>query len=121
MKKCIYYCIIIALAIFSVSPFLIDPTHTGIDSTFHVANVADIAESIQLGNPFPKISLYTANGLGYGTHILYGQLPHYLTAYLYLFIMHFGLTVQHSIAMMNVIVAIASRNHYFSISITYFK
>ena len=112
MKKFLYYLIIFVFALLSVLPFLIDPSHIGTDSTFHVANISDIAESILRGNPFPKISLFTGFGFGYGTHILYGQLPHFLTAYLYLILMHLGLTVQHCIAIMNVIVATLSRNYY---------
>ena len=48
MKKTIYYLLIILFASLTVCPYFLDLTHIATDTTFHVANINDIVESILL-------------------------------------------------------------------------
>lgn len=108
MKKKIPYIIIIIVAIIATLPLLIKSNVWGHDTNFHIANIEDISKSITLDNPFPKISINIGNELGYGTHLFYAPLPHYIGGYLNLVFKTLGLGVDNTLVFIYIIVSILS-------------
>ena len=81
MKKRHIVFIIIIISVLSIFPLLVKSNVLGHDTRFHLANIKDISNTMRLTNPLPKISNIIGNGLGYGTHLFYAPLPHYIGGY----------------------------------------
>lgn len=108
MKKRYIYLIITVISLISIFPLLVKSNILGHDTNFHLANIEDITDSISLTNLFPKISTNIGNGLGYGTHLFYAPLPHYIGGYINLIFRILNLGVDNCLVFIYLIVSILS-------------
>lgn len=105
LKQYYPYIIIMIVSFISLLPLITKTNIWGHDTNFHLANIKSISESITLTNLFPKISKYN---LGYGTHLFYAPLPHYLGSYLYLILKHIGFNVCDTLALIYYLISCIS-------------
>lgn len=121
MKKIYLYAAIILIAVISIFPLLQKSNIYGHDSRFHVACINDIKENISFSTPIPKINSNIGNNLGYGTNLFYPPLPHYLCAYLHLTLENFGIKLSTTIALVYLLITIASGIVMFHLSFSITK
>lgn len=108
MKKRYIYLIIIIVSIVSIFPLLVKSNVWGHDTNFHLANIEDITNSISFTNPLPKISTNIGNNLGYGVHLFYPPLPHYISGYINLFFKIINLGTDNCLVFIYLIASILS-------------
>lgn len=80
--------IILILSLIIMYPFFISPYIAGHDTYYHYANIFAILETIDFSNFdfFPsKVVPIIGKDFGWGAGLFYPSLPHYITAYLYIF------------------------------------
>lgn len=108
MKKRYIYLIITVVSLISIFPLLVKSNVLGHDTYFHLVNIDDITNNISLTNPLPKISTNIGNGLGYGTHLFYAPLPHYIGGYINIIFRMLDLGVDNCLVFIYLIVSILS-------------
>lgn len=83
--------IILIVSLISILPLIFKSNIYGHDSHFHLANIIDLTNSMSFKNIFPKISSEIGYGLGYGTHLFYPPLPHFISSLFNIFFRLLGL------------------------------
>ncbi len=74
--------IIILFALIVMIPLFTDPYTLGHDTEFHIANIEDLKQGIGESLLPQRISPRIGYGLGYGTHLFYPMLPHWIGAWI---------------------------------------
>lgn len=100
---------IIFCSILLMIPFFVNPYHENDDTIFHVANIYSLADSIKMHGIFGSPILPNlANNFGYASHLLYPPMSHTLSAFVFIFMEHFGLSITVALKFIHVLIFILS-------------
>lgn len=111
VKKNKFYLIIFAIVIILFLPICTNLYVGGHDTDYHISNILAIMENIDISNGkfFPdKVVPLIANNFGWGNGIFYPSFPHYITAYIGIFLSIFNITVVSAMKLTHFITVLAS-------------
>lgn len=107
-KNGLNFLIITIFAIISMLPLITMTNIQGHDTTFHLANIEVLTESLDNTILPQKIVKDIANNFGYGIHIFYPSLPHYTAAYTNKITNIIGFTTFDTMALLYTLISIVS-------------
>ena len=106
-----FYLIIFAIVIILFLPICTNLYVGGHDTDYHISNILAIMENIDISNGkfFPdKVVPLIANNFGWGNGIFYPSFPHYITAYIGIFLSIFNITVVSAMKLTHFMTVLAS-------------